>query len=305
MLSCRQAIAQEKSAGDRNRTLVLQRGHSDATYSLALSHDGKWLVTGGTDGQVKVWETATGREMRSFKGHLDEINDLCFSDDGQWLATCSGGALIEIDEAKQMVRLVDATVRLWNVATGCKVRTFGGSSTKTTRVAFSHDGKRLATLGDDELARLWNTATGKVMHSLRHGSREQEHFFPKALIFSNDDKRLFTADDRVRVWDVASGRLVREFKPHNPKVKTNRTAVIVKEVVGSESVSRDKVDEWEERTCIDQMVLIPDGKQLITVGSDHRVVVWNAETAEALHVHSSLRVFAVTGGYSQLADASK
>jgi WD40 repeat protein len=257
VFSCRQAVAQDKAAGDKIRSIVLQRGHTEGASSLALSHDGKWLVTAGHGGQVKLWETATGREMRSFTGHLDLINDLCFSDDDQWLVTCSGDGLLKLDEANDRIGLADATVRLWNVTTGRQVRTFTGSNGRTTRVAFSHDGKWLATIGDhNEPVRLWNTATGKTLHYLRHGSTGEKNVFPTAMVFSRDDKRLFTADTggRIRVWDVASGSMVREFKREEPA--------------------------W-----IDGMGFGPDGKRLFTlelfrVNSDGQIVVWNAKTGE-------------------------
>jgi WD40 repeat protein len=104
----------------------LQRGHTEYVTAVAFSKDGKWLVTAGQGGQAVLWETATGREVRRFEGHKDEINAAVFSEDGKWLTTCSGEGLLELDQAKETVRFVDASACLWNVATGERVRVFKG-----------------------------------------------------------------------------------------------------------------------------------------------------------------------------------
>ena len=55
-----------------------------------FSPDGKLLATGSADSQVKLWEAATGREVRTLKGHAEEVQCVRFSPDGTTLATCSG-----------------------------------------------------------------------------------------------------------------------------------------------------------------------------------------------------------------------
>lgn len=85
-------------------TLVIQKGHTSRVQSVALSRDGKWLVTGSEDETAILWETATGREVRTFHGHKDSINSVALSGDGRWLATGSGGTtLLEINEAEDKV----------------------------------------------------------------------------------------------------------------------------------------------------------------------------------------------------------
>src|SRR5687768_928977 len=76
--------AQEKKAGpDVVRTL---KGHDDGVYSVAFSPDGKFLVTGSFDNTIKLWETATGKELKTYggpTGHQKMILSVAVSPDGQ------------------------------------------------------------------------------------------------------------------------------------------------------------------------------------------------------------------------------
>ena len=70
--------------------------------AVAVAPDGSWLASGGWDGEVRIWNAATGRERAVFTGHTDQVAGVAVAPDGSWLA--SSGA--------------DGTVRIWDVTTG-------------------------------------------------------------------------------------------------------------------------------------------------------------------------------------------
>ena len=78
---------------------MLQTGHTGSVNALALSPDGRFLVSGSEDVTLKIWDTATGNVLRTLSGHDQPVLAAAISPDGRWIA--SGGA--------------DATVRVWNV----------------------------------------------------------------------------------------------------------------------------------------------------------------------------------------------
>jgi WD40 repeat protein/predicted Ser/Thr protein kinase len=117
------------------------RGHAREVSSVAFSPDGRLLVTAGLDGSVRVWEAATGREVRTLAGHTGEAYGAAFSPDGTRVA--SGGR--------------DRLVRLWDAATGEELIRLPGHGSYVYAVALGPDGRTLASGSGDFTVRLWDT----------------------------------------------------------------------------------------------------------------------------------------------------
>lgn len=117
--------------------------------TLTFSTDGSLLVSGGTDGKIRVWEVETGRELFSFAGHDGLVLSLAFSPDGKYLA--SGGS--------------DATVRLWEWEDKHLLSIWTGHSDSVSALTISSDCTTLASGGRDPQIILWNIkALGRMGH---------------------------------------------------------------------------------------------------------------------------------------------
>ncbi len=86
--------------------LKVPLAHSDAITAIAFSPDGRYALSGSADNHLRLWEVATGREVRSFTGHADKVIAAAFSPDRQYVLSAT---------YKKAV--------FWEVATRKKVRT--------------------------------------------------------------------------------------------------------------------------------------------------------------------------------------
>jgi RNA polymerase sigma factor (sigma-70 family) len=219
---------------------------------LALSPDGKTVASWGQDdgpglqvqGQVHLWDVDTGREVRAWNSN--GTRSLAFSPNGKLIAEGSG---------------TDLLVRVRDVATGKEVHSLGKHHGGVTAVVFSPDGKTLVVACMDHSLTLWELATGRerlivptgnniygfalspdgrLVATVNHGRSRIATGPPPGKISDagNEDK------DKVRVWDLTTGRAVHQFAGHQG---------------GTTGVA-----------------FSPDGKLLISASADTTLLVWDA-----------------------------
>ena len=187
--------------------------HHDLIRSLAVSPDEKTVATGGWDPNstseqpIRLWDAATGKELRQLRGHLAPPDCIVFSPDGTRLASGAGWTVLGQDD----------TVRLWDVATGKSLQVFRGhqaaENPESNRgpgkfvVCFSPDGRLLASYGGrDDFVRLWEASTGKELRRWAVGA--------SALAFSPDGRMLAcAAGAALHLWEVGTGNEVGRPPP--------------------------------------------------------------------------------------------
>ena len=119
--------------------LLTLKGHQGYVSSVAISPDGKRIVTGSRDNTARVWEAASGKELLTLKGHTSAVRSVAISPDGKRIVTGSR----------------DNTARVWEAASGKELLTLKGHQDSVDSVAISPDGKRIVTGSYDRTARVW------------------------------------------------------------------------------------------------------------------------------------------------------
>ncbi len=169
--------------------------NSGEGFNVCFSPDGRRLASAGVG--TKVRDVATGRELLTLKGPSASLG-VAFSPDGQRVA--AGG----IDAVGGPGRVDEGRITVWDTTTGQDVLNLVKQAGAVNAVAFSPDGRRLASGGDGREksgeAKVWDAQTGQQLLAL------SEKGSVKGVAFSPDGGRLAGAGARVVVWDAATGR---------------------------------------------------------------------------------------------------
>jgi WD40 repeat protein len=256
------------------QTLTLT-GHAGRVESVAFSADGRRLVSAAADRTVKVWEAQTAQELLTFKGHARPVDDsdsvpggmgpVAFSPDGRRVVSSHS----VVDRSRSAWA---SEVKVWDAQTGREVVTYKGNVGLVTSVAFSPDGKRLASAarkargaGTGEI-KVWDVETGQELHTLPAGGFSVA-FSPDGRRIAGSGKQpiegLMSDSGEVKVWDAQTGQEFLTLQGHNSDVRS--------------------------------VAFSPDGQRLASGGQfdSTGVRVWDAQTGQQL--------LALKGSYDDLA----
>jgi WD40 repeat protein len=258
--------------------ISVQLGHTVWVTSVAFSPDGKFALSGSGDKTAKLWELATGRELRTF-AHADEVNSVAFSPDGKFALSGSS----------------DKTVKLWELATGRELRSFVGHTDRVTAVAFSPDGRFALSGSSDNTLKLWELGSGRELRSLFAGHEGGV----RSVAVSADGKFALSGGgdygsrkNTLKLWELATGRELRSFAGH-----TNLVTSVAFSPDGKFALSGSydtTLKLWELATgrnlrtftghtdMIEAVAISPDGKFALSGSSDKTMRLWELATGREL-----------------------
>ncbi|GBD52314.1 protein kinase [Microcystis aeruginosa NIES-298] len=240
-------------------------GHSNWVLSVVYSPDSRYLASGGSDNTIKIWEVATGKQLRTLTGHSRGVESVVYSPDGRYLA--SGSA--------------DKTIKIWEVATGKQLRTLTGHSSGVLSVVYSPDGRYLASGSWDNTIKIWEVATERELRTLTgHSSGVL------SVVYSPDGRYLASGswDNTIKIWEVATERELRTLTGHSSGVLS-----VVYSPDGRYLASGsddDTIKIWEVATgnelrtltghseTVFSVAYSPDGRYLASGSADKTIKIW-------------------------------
>ncbi|MEL6164807.1 MAG: WD40 repeat domain-containing protein [Cyanobacteria bacterium J06628_3] len=177
--------------------------HGEIISSTSFSPDGKTIASASYDGTVKLWDSTTGKEIKTFKGTSNGINSIAFFPDGKTIITASN----------------DGTVKLWDISTGKEIKThkFKDSEFNSrSSIKLSSDGEIITYLSFDGTVRQWDSDTGKEITKFKT-------FFGMdafSTLLSSDAKIIVVfrpnnaLDDRFKIWDTTTGKEIKTLEKY-------------------------------------------------------------------------------------------
>jgi hypothetical protein len=159
------------------------RGHTRDVLSVAVSRDGRRMLSGGKDRMIQLWDVEKQSVLFRLRGHQDEVRCVCFS----------------ADERRALSASNDRTVRLWNLDNGEQIGQCDGHGGKVAWAAFVDDDRRAVSAGDDRTLRLWDLADKR---QLQQWDGHSGGVFWGAVVPKR--RRVVTAsfDKSLRLWDL-------------------------------------------------------------------------------------------------------
>lgn len=172
---------------------VVQKGHEAVVKATAFTPDGKILATASRDQTIKIWEVATGREIRTLFGHQNTVNDLDISSDGKLLLSSSA----------------DGTAKIWDLESGELLLTTPKENNFLTGVAFGMNAKYFAVAGYQSYIRIRDVKNGELIKELK-ADPDRGLGLGINMEFSPDGKMLAVGEDNrllkvyyTNSWDTA------------------------------------------------------------------------------------------------------
>jgi eukaryotic-like serine/threonine-protein kinase len=185
---------------------LTRQGHPYPVMCVAFSPDGKRIAASGAidSNTIKVWDVASGREVLSLPDCADSVT---FSPDGKRIASALTPDAVKFRDG---VLSNDYGVQVWDAAGGQKILSLKGHSGSVGSVAYSPDGKRIASGSGDHTAKVWDATNGKEILTFR-GHRGAV----MCVAFSPDGKLIASGseDKTVKVWDAANGQEILTLRP--------------------------------------------------------------------------------------------
>ena len=257
-----------------DQSIMTISGHQNIIHSIALSPDGKRIVSGGWGRNIKMWDAASGAELMTFSGHEDNVGSVAFSPDGKRLV--SGSA--------------DKTVKLWDVESGTELMTLRGHDNDVWHVTFSPDGKRIASATYGKVIKIWDAIAGVEVTNIQHGG-----VYVGGLAFSPDGKYIASGDfGKICIWDANSGAESMTI----PAAHKSWVMCVAYSPDGKHIVScggwDPKIKVWDASTGKEIMILRgrsqwvncvsydSNGRFIISGSQDNTIDVWDANTGDEL-----------------------
>ncbi|KAJ5945856.1 hypothetical protein N7454_002695 [Penicillium verhagenii] len=247
----------------------LLKGHSQPVRAIVFSKDGRFMASASDDMTVRVWATTTGVERHVFK-----VNSLAYF-----------GNTIAISPDNQLIAsATDRTVKFWDINTGKERGELNGHSNLVYAVAFSPDGRLIASASADKTVRLWDVSTGMQRHVLTGHSHAVNilAFSPIGHILASA-----SADNTVRLWSTSAGTeqyvlkgqkikiMAITFSPDNDLIASASADGIVRlwdVTTGIERRVLKHISKW-----VNAIAFSPDS-QHIASASDKTVRLWDTTT---------------------------
>jgi WD40 repeat protein len=300
---------------------LLQLGrHTDAIENLTFSPDGRWLITASDDATMKIWDTRSGDLLQAYPDFTNVVLGVTFSPDAKQFAvsdgsihvwqfnsdsqadqtTISNQELFAIPNAasdsfspdgSQLAGISGNNIKLWDAASGRELMTLIGHTGWVMGLAFSPDGKSLASTSLDGTVRIWSLSPGSELTAVQSPVAA----FGTRIVYSPIEDEFATSggDGTATFWNAKTGKLRLQLKGHDLGILSiafssdgtrfatgslDGTAIVWDTATGRQLLTLPG-HEFGTR----DIAFSPDGELIATGGFDGTAKIWAIRTGELVN----------------------
>ncbi len=250
---------------------MIPLGHTDGIYAVTFSSDGKLAFSLSYDQSLKVWEVASGREVKSYKMDADHVRAVAVSPDNYWVVSGDRGR----------------GLKLWDVATGRKIQRFQGHDRQVNSLVFSPTGQLLASAGNDRRIKIWDVSSGRLLRQKRlHGKAIRQ------VIFSADGRQIISAGDdrKIIVSDARTLKKQAVLRGHQAAVRAIAVSADGKYLLSAgadklvlmwDLASRKIIRRFAGHTkAVNSVAFSPDGTLILSASDDQSMILWDSRSGD-------------------------
>jgi len=276
--------------------------HTENINAIAFSPDGKFLVSGSNDNTVKIWDTESGRELRTFIGHDKEVLSVAFSPDGKIIASGSKETDFRQDSVGEGSYL-NGTLKIWDVQSGKELFSirhggFQKNAYGIENITFSPDGTRVAITSAVKhggytfsVIRIYNTKTGNLLNTL-YGDRKIKSNYFYSLDFSPDGKNIIATEENgygkylIRILNINTGKVLLAINPGENKISSAvycpdgkkilvlyDTSILIYDLQTGKQIHELKTEDGYKG----RVSYSPDGKYILSKTKKNKINIYNAD----------------------------
>jgi len=268
-------VKENKTSEDKENELPkiakiqIDKTHITKLSSVAFSPNGHYLLAGGKDKKLWLWNLKSGKLVKTFVGHSDIISSVAFSSDSQYAISGSR----------------DRTVRIWHVNSGRLLDTYRGHNGFVSSVNFSSDGRYILSGSYDKTLQFWDRRNARLIRRFKRGN----------WVLSMDISRGFALsghrDRTMRLWNLDTGKLRRSFRtssyfmsvaffPNPNRIVSGHTDNTLRVWNMNGRMLRRF---WGHSGSVFSVDVSSDGRKIISGSRDNTVKLWNASSGRLIH----------------------
>lgn len=250
-------------------------GHRGNVDVVMISPDNRYILSGASFGDIRIWDIESGACLKIFKGPAAKVKSIVLLSDVQWLVSGSS----------------DGIIRIWDIENEECLKTFNGHADGIRSLAFIPDGRLLASGSSDGDIRIWDIENGNCVKTLKGhtGSVRSVVFVPECRWLVSG-----SSDGNIRVWDIKSWTCAKVLNGHTNEIMSVAASLDGKHIVSGSSDGDIRVWDTKKWTCektikrhtawISSVVCSSDGRCIVSGSSDGDIRIWDFESGNCLQV---------------------